>query len=158
MNKAIEENVNYLGNLVGHMVIRTKPPERSVDWSYTEIPLFLQGFSYEGKMIVEYAEGTFERKIYGSKATELPLEFTDRNWQFYSRVRMASDNKLNKWKRRKIQRIAPTKTCGDKAYMRNPVKLIVASEHHLIIYDFELGRASILNGDYTNPEEWRLAK
>lgn len=133
MNKTTKENVNHLRRLVGHKVIRKGPTAMHGDFSYTEDPLILVGFTEKGKIICRYAEETFLGRIFGSRENVLPLEFTDRNWMLYSRVTKGRNSELSKWNGRKILRTRPTARRGDKSFMEEPVKLIAASKYHLVV-------------------------
>ena len=161
MNKAIRKNVNHLRRLVGHKVIRTKPTAVGRDFSYTSDPLILNGFTKKGEMIVEFAEGTLERRLFSPRERTLPLHFTDCNWKLYSRVLNVEDSELSKWKGKKILRTTPSKRINDKSFMNEPAKLIAASKYHMIV-EFTCrglqGERCILNCDYTNPKEWKLAE
>ncbi len=161
MNKAIRKNVNHLRRLVGHKVIRTKPTAVGRDFSYTSDPLILKGFTKKGEMIVEFAEGTLERRLFSPRERTLPLHFTDCNWKLYSRVLNVEDSELSKWKGKKILRTTPSKRINDKSFMNEPAKLIAASKYHMIV-EFTCrglqGERCILNCDYTNPKEWKLAE
>lgn len=161
MNKAIKKNVNYLCKLVGHKVIRTKPTAVGGDFSYTSEPLILKGFTKEGRIICQYAEETFGTRFFGSKERILPLSFTDRNWKLYSRILKVADSELSKWKGKKILRTKPTARTQSRSFMDKPAKLIAASKYHMIVEftrpDLQ-GVQCILNCDYTNPKEWKLAE
>ncbi len=116
MNKATKRTVNYLRKYVGHVIIRTKETTVIADFSYTDSPIILKGFTEEGELIIQYAEGTLERRSLGSEERILPLRFTDRNWKLYSRVRRVQDSELKKWVGKKIRRTTPTKIKGDHSH------------------------------------------
>lgn len=153
MNKATRKTVNHLRRLVGHKVIRTKQTVGIRDFSYTDKPLILKGFTNKGEMIIQYAGYTKERT--------LPLYFTDRNWKLYSRALNVEDSELSKWKGKKILRTTPTKKIHSTSFMREPAKLIAASKYHMIV-EFTCGglqgMRTMLNCEYTNPKEWKLAE
>lgn len=156
------DTINYLRKFVGHKVVRTKRTARTGDGSYTDTVLILRGFTEKGEVIIQYAEGTFERRCFGPVEEVLPIEFTDRNWKLYSRVRKVPDSELNKWRGKKIRRTTPT-IGGDRSYMREPVKLIAASRYHLIIEYTEAmgwlqGTQQLLRYEFANPKEWELAE
>lgn len=156
MKKAIKKNVNYLRRLIGHKIIRTKETAIYGDFSYTSDPVILKGFTEKGEMIIQLPKESIFFKLGECK---LPIEFTDRNWKLYNRVRKVGDNKLNKWKGKKILRTVPTKHLGDRSYMDEPVKLITASKYHIIFEftePFLQGKSYCANYDFSNPKEWKL--
>ena len=162
MNKTIKKTVNSLKRFIAHTIIRTRETEIVGDFSYTDIPLILRGFSAKGEMIVQYANQTFERKVFGSTEHTLPIYFTDHNWKLYSRIKRVSDSELSKWIGKKVRRTVPTKNFGDRSFMDKPVTLVAASKYHLIIKreDSLWGTTDLytLRYEYADPREWELAE
>ncbi len=159
MKKALRKTINYLNQYIGHEILRTKPTHG--DWSYTsgDDPLLLLGFTSNG--CIRYQHTGFDARILGDEEYILPLHFTDRNWITYKKALRAKNNKLNKWKGKKIRRICPTPTVGSRSFMREPVTLISASKHHMLVmyHDYGLdGQTTLLGADYMNPEDWILAE
>lgn len=158
MKKSTRKVINYLRQYVGHEVLRTKPT--SGDWSYTDSPLLLVGFTSDG--CIRYRHTGFEARIFGDEEFVLPIYFTDRNWITYKKALKAKGNQLNKWKGKKIRRIRPVATIGDRSFMSGEAPtLISASKHHMVVMynDWGLeGKESVLRSDYMNPEDWELAE
>lgn len=156
MKKATKKTINYLRKFVGHKVIRSQETIRG-DFSYTRTPLILRGFSDKGEVIISYTEDSFERSLFGYVERTLPLEFTDSNWLLYSRLRKVPNSKLNKWRGKRIRRTAPMGLTGDCSYMETPVKLISASQYHLIV-ELADNMQIVLDYRWVNPNEWMLVE
>lgn len=151
--KSTRKVVNHLRQYVGHEIVRTKPV--CWDWSYTNNPLLLVGFTSDGCIRCRHtgiAAGTF-----GNEEFVLPLHFTDCNWITYKKALKAKGNVLNKWRGKKIRRIRPTSTCNDHSFMSGDAPaLISASKHHMVIMCNDI--KCFLNSSYMNPEDWELAE
>lgn len=159
MKKSTRKVINHLRQYVGHEVLRTKPA--CGDWSYThDEPLLLVGFTSDG--CIRYRHTGIDAQLLGDRELVLPIHFTDRNWITYKKALKAKGNELNKWRGKKIRRIRPTSTCGDRSFMSGEAPtLISASKYHMVIMynDFGLkGTKSVLRSDYMNPEDWELAE
>lgn len=158
MKKSTRKTIKYLKRYEGHEIIRTKPV--SEDWSYTENPILLVGFTADG--CIRYRETGFNLRIFGNQELVLPIQYTDRNWITYRKALKAKDNKLNEWRGKKIRRIRPTPIIGDCSFIEaSAPTLISASKHHMVIMYNDIGiegDISILNRDYMNPEDWKLAE
>ena len=154
MKKSIKKIINYLSQYIGKEIIRTQPTAWPVrDWSYTDAPSILVGFTSEGCIQIRHTG--WEAEIFGDKIYTLPISFTDRNWITYKKALQAKHNVLNQWKGHKIRRIRPA---GDHSYMDslNPPILVSASRYHMVIQDYK-GHKALLRADYTRPEDWVLA-
>lgn len=132
MKRATRKVINHLKQYVGHEVIRTKPALR--DWSNTDEPILLVGFTSDGCIRYRYTRG-FLAKIFGNRELVLPIHFTDRNWITYKKARKAKGNELNKWKGKKIRRIRPT-FCGDGSYMSGDAPTLISTFHTFICRAF----------------------
>lgn len=163
MKKSTKKVINSLSKYIGHEIIRTKPAHG--DWSYTSRDaLLLVGFTSDG--CIRYRHTGIEANLLGNEEYVLPFYFTDRNWITYKKALKAKSNELNKWRGKKIKRIRPTATIGDRSYMcefgfEEPVTLVSASKYHMVIMhnDFLLkGKTSVLRSDFINPEDWVLAE
>ena len=156
MKKTTKKFVKRLERYVGKEIIRIRQTHFSGDYSFTDKdPIILLGFTPKGEMIVKYT---------GSRATVretaiLPLEFTDDCWISYKKAITASNNRLNKWRGKKVIRICATKRLEDRSYMRSNYAptFITASRHHVLIKN-DKGRNILLNCDFANPNEWELAE
>lgn len=160
MNKSTKKIVHYLSKYIGHEIIRTKPAGRYGDWSHTDSPMFLLGFTSDGCIKCRY-------RRYGKDIERvLPLHFTDYNWITYKKALKAKGNELNKWRGKKIKRIRPTAKIHDGSFMCKfdsdaPVTLVSASKHHMVIMHNApslKGNTYILNSAYVKPEDWVLAE
>lgn len=159
MKKSTRKIINHLRQYVGHEVLRIKPT--CGDWSYTDdIPILLIGFTSDG--CIRYLHTGIEAQIFGYDEFVLPFHFTDRNWITYKKALKAKGNELNKWRGKKIRRIRPTSTCGDRSFMSSNVPtLISASKHHMVITYSGMwpeGTKYVLRSDYMNLEDWELAE
>ena len=166
MKKSTKKIINTLSKYIGLEIIRTKPTSAIgyvKDWSYTSDPIVLIGFTADG--CIRYRHTGMEARFFGNEEYTLPFSFTDRNWITYKKALRAKNNELNKWRGKKIKRIRPTATCGDRSYMceygfEEPPTLISASKYHMVIMNNDIGLKgdkSILRSDYMNPEDWVLA-
>ena len=134
------------------------------DWSNTSNPIIILGFTEDG--CIKYRYSGFDKIVFGNKVYTLPISFTDRNWITYKKACRAKKNELNKWRGKKIKRIRPTTTCGDRSYMcelsfEEAPMLVSASKYHMVIQHNNVGlkgKKSILRADYIKPEDWVLAE
>lgn len=153
MKKSTRKVINCLRRYVGHEVLRTSPV--CGDWSYTDSPILLVGFTSDGCIRCRYT-GIDEDEEF-----VLPFQFTDFNWITYKKALKAKGNELNKWRGKKIRRIRPT-SFGDSSFMDgDALTLISASKHHMVIMyngGFMEGIKFVLRSDYMNPEEWELVE
>lgn len=166
MKKSTRKIINHLKQYIGLEIIRTQPTSGrnwTVDWSHTSEPIILLGFTADG--CIRYRHAGFRQKIFGNKEYILPFDFTDRNWVTYKKVLRAKHNVLNKWRGKRVKRVRPTATCGDRSYMctlgcEDSVTLVSASKYHMVIehHDFLFeGKRTVLRADYIKPEDWVLA-
>lgn len=153
MKKSTKKVINHLRRYVGHAVLRTKPTHR--DWSYTDgDPLLLVGFTPDG--CIKYRHTGFDLVIFGDGEFILPISFTDYNWISYKKALKSKGNKLNMWKGKKIKRIHPVATSGDRSYMNGYAPTLVsASKHHIVIMSH--GKKKVLGPNYSLFEDWELA-
>lgn len=163
MKKSTRKIINYLKQYIGLEVIRTKPTSDIGDWSHTDEPIIILGFTSDG--CIRYCHSGFGKIVFGDKEYILPFSFTDRNWITYKKAQRAKHNVLNKWRGKRIQRVRPTATCGDRSYMRCAYQkaptLVSASKYHMVIelHDtFLEGDKTVLRADYIKPEDWVLAE
>ncbi len=156
MKKSTRKVINHLRQYVGHEILRTKPTNG--DWSFTDdSPLLLVGFTSDG--CIRYRYTGSEARFFGYDEFVLPFYFTDRNWITYKKAFKAKGNVLNKWRGKKIRRIRPTSTCGDRSFMSGDAPtLISASKYHMVIECGLKGTKCVLRSDYMNPEDWELAE
>lgn len=166
MKKSTRKVLNYLKQYIGNEVIRTKPPFRekgASDWSYTDEPIIILGFTTNGCIKCRH-EGEL-KYIFGDKEVILPFSFTDRNWITYKKAKKAKNNKLNRWRGKKIKRISSTASerCDYmcKYSLSEAPTLVSASKHHMVIIEtypedgIEIKR--ILYSEFTQPGDWVLA-
>ena len=160
MKNSTRKVINHLRQYVGHEVLRTKPA--CGDWSYTDdSPILLVGFTSDG--CIRYRHTGWEAQLFGDNEFILPFHFTDRNWITYKKALKAKGNELNEWRGKKIRRICPTSTTGDRSFMSGEAPtLISASKHHMVImrnntYQKE-EKSVVLRSDYMNPKDWELAE
>lgn len=155
MKKSTRKIINHLKQYIGLEVVRTKPTSGitwSGDWSHTDEPIIILGFTSDGCIRYRYSNDDRERTM--------PFAFTDRNWVTYKKAQRAKHNVLNKWRGKRIRRIRPTATCGDRSFMDDAPTLISASKYHMVIEYHMIGlegRKCILRSDYMKPEDWVLA-
>lgn len=161
MKKSTRKIINHLKQYIGLEVVRTKPTQGLIwsgDWSYTDEPIIILGFTSDGCIRYRHPERDNEHT--------LPFGFTDRNWVTYKKALRAKHNVLNKWRGKRIRRVRPTATCGDRSYMcrfgldRAPT-LVSASKYHMVIEHNDMGLEgvkSVLRADYINPEDWVLVE
>lgn len=163
MKKSTKKIVKRLERYVGQKIIRTGGTHHIGDFSYTENPLILKGFTLKGEMIVEYPK---ENVSFAGNKKTLPIYFTDDLWISYRKALRPASNKLNQWKGKKVRRTCCTKRIGDGSFMCKsdlevPPTLVSASKHHVVIEcndcGFE-GKRVILNCDFADPSEWELAE
>lgn len=166
MKKSTRKVVNYLKQYIGLEIIRTKPTSGrtwTVDWSHSDEPIILLGFTSDG--CIRYRHSGFNKTVFGNKEYILPFDFTDRNWVTYKKALRAKHNVLNKWRGKEIKRLRPTATCGDRYYMceysfEKAPTLVSASKYHMVIEHHDIGlegSKTILRADYIKPEDWALA-
>lgn len=166
MKKSTRKIINHLKQYIGLEVVRTKPTQGIIwagDWSYTSEPIIILGFTSDGCIRYCHAESS---GLFDNKEDILPFSFTDRNWITYKKAMRAKHNVLNKWRGKKIKRIRPTATCGDRSYMCQHVfdsapTLVSASKYHMVImYNgfLQKGHKHLLRADYIKPEDWVLAE
>lgn len=167
MKKSTRKIINHLIQYIGLEVVRTKPKQGLIwsgDWSYTDEPIIILGFTSDG--CIRYRHPEREARIFGNKEGTLPFSFTDRNWVTYKKALRAKHNVLNKWRGKRIKRVRPTATCNDHSYMcrfpfQQPPTLISASKYHMVIEHNDIGlkgHKSVLRADYIKPEDWVLAE
>lgn len=167
MKKSTRKIINHLKQYIGLEVIRTKPTQGLIwsgDWSHTDEPIIILGFTSDG--CIRYRHSGFGKIVFGDEEHILPFSFTDRNWITYKKAMRAKNNVLNKWRGKRIRRVRPTATYGDHSYMcrfgldRAPT-LVSASKYHMVIEHHDAGLEgdkSLLRADYINPEDWVLAE
>lgn len=154
MQHSTSNVITWLKNYVGREMIRSGPTTANIfpqDWSYTDAPVIIMGFTQQGEIICKHPGINALAKV-------LPLSFTDRNWIPYNNVFDVTHTSFNQWRGKKIKRIRPTSTFGDRKYMSDsdaPI-LISASKYHMVV-DTSQG-TTILRSDYMNPEDWILAQ
>jgi hypothetical protein len=157
MKKSTRKVINHVQQYVGHEVIRTK--QTRGDWSYTDNPILLLGFTSDGRIRYRHTES--DAKIFGNDEFVLPAHYTDRNWITYKKALKAKGNQLNKWKGKKIRRIRPTPTCGDQSYMHDTPILVSASKYHMVVMENSVGlegKKVVLNSSFMNSDDWELAE
>ncbi len=153
MKESMEKVVNRLKPLVGHKIIRIKPTKYG-DYSYTETPVTLLGFTDKAELIVR-------QELFGIEPFEdvMPISFTDSFWISYRKAKRAKNNSLNQWKGRYVKRIVPVMTpYFDESFMGSSsrCRLIAASKHHIVLQSDGFGFTSIKNYLYANPKDWTL--
>ena len=167
MKKSTRKIINHLKQYIGLEVVRTKPTQGLIwsgDWSHTDEPIIILDFTSDG--CIRYRHSGRHARIFGNKEDTLPFSFTDRNWITYKKALRAKHNVLNKWRGKKIMRLRPTATFGDRSFMLDNVftkapTLISASKYHMVIEHNDVGLEgdkSLLRADYINPEDWVLAE
>lgn len=154
-SKTMKKTINRLSNYIGKEIIRIQPTYEKdwdyEDWSYTEEPILLLGFTTDGRIRYKH---TKEIWLYGDREKVLPASFTDMNWITYKKALRSGGNNLNKWKGKKIIRINPT-VKGSMSFMKEPVVLISASRYHMVVlYD---NKPMVLNREYAEFKDWILA-
>lgn len=151
MKKSIKKIINRLKPLVGHEIIRIKPTCYG-DFSLTNRPIVLLGFTAKGELIVQ------DKQFYGTKFYEraLSVGFTDWFWISYKRATKTGNSPLNKWCGKKIKRTTPVflQFGKDESFMNNSYILLHASKHHVVLGDRTKER--ILDCRYAKPEDWAL--
>lgn len=169
MKKSTKKTINYLKRYIGHEIIRTKPTSMG-DWSYTLHPIFLLGFTNEGRMICN-SEG---------KEIILSFDYINRNWISYKKALRAKNNKLNIWRGKRIKRIHPVyhnvkrksardrsfREIVDKSFMcifehQKPPILVSASKHHIVLKLQNVGLEGeivVVDERYAKFEDWTLVE
>lgn len=149
-SKTMKKTINRLSNYIGKEIIRTQPTYKK-DWSYTEEPILLLGFTTDGRIRYKHEEKTC---FFGDREKVLPASFTDMNWITYKKALRSGGNNLNKWKGKKIIRINPINK-GIISFMKEPVILISASRYHMVVlYN---NKPKVLNRKYAEFKDWILA-
>ena len=163
----------YLTQFIGKEIIRTSPALISVnppfqnrvsapayDWTYTEIPILLSGFSEKGAIKFQYVrkEGSF-----GKEEFTIPAYFTDKNWTTLAdAMKLDEDNLFNEWGGKKIKRIRPT-VRGLETFMVNSKsevapKLLYVAKNHILLQPFNGRKTMIFGPDYLIQNDWVLAE
>ncbi len=153
MKKSTKKVISRLKPLIGKEIIRIKPTN-SGDFSYTDSPLVLLGFTVKGELIIRN-EKRRDTKFYEKT---LPIQFTDAFWISYKRSRRAKNNSLNKWRGQYVRRIVPIEDPFKDISFMNPAdhyRLISVSKHHVFLERSD-GSMAIQNCLYANPAEWEL--
>lgn len=158
MKKSTRKTINSLRKYIGHEIIRTHPIHG--DWSYTDDPLLLTGFTPDGR--IKYIHTGNGKNIFGSKEYILPIYYTDRHWITFKKALRPKNNPLNQWIGKKIIMTHPEPITGDRSFTHEecPVTLVSASRYHITIMynDFGLkGKKITLASRFNNPNDWRLA-
>jgi len=162
----LNEILTKMSKMIGYAIIRTAPTCSVEDYSHSDSPILLLGFTERGAIRYQFLGAN--RRILDGCVHTLPLDFTDENWILYEEAFIEdSTNPLNKFKGEKIHRICPItvetiEDCEseydyDRSYMDNAVELVVASKHHMIVRD-EDGKLNIMHLQFSKPEEWALCK
>lgn len=90
-----------LKKLVGQKIIRIGPT-MNYDWTFTEEFVILKGFTLDGRMKIQYTEGTFS-----NQEDTLSIDFTDCKWIQSSMAMKPKGNSLNKYIGQRITRVKP---------------------------------------------------
>lgn len=93
------------------------------DYSYTDDPIILTGFTEDGRIKFQRPDETTENT--------LNIEFTDRSWiSFNKSLKHKNNLPLSQWKGKKIVRTVPT-ILGVTDFMNYPLTLKAVSKHHI---------------------------
>ena len=155
MKKSLKKTVNYLTKYIGKEIVRTKPAVYFTgvkDLSYMNRRIELVGFTAKGTIL-------YKDLGLGDHISEMPIEFTDRNYITYKKAVRNGKHPLRKWVGKEITRIRPTATCGDRSYMGESVKLVSCSKHHMVINwkEGSFSFTSLLGEEFMAPDDWKLA-
>lgn len=132
---------------IGNEIIATRQCLRR---SLTEEPSILVGITRQGKMHIIHAGHTITLHSSFSK---------DNYWILYEEALKPKNNPLNKWKGKIIRRNKPAvyvSTFSDYSFMNEPVVLVSASKHHLVIEEWK--KKFVLGPEFANPDDWELAE
>ena len=165
-----------LKELVGKKIIRITSTING-DWSFTNEPILLKGFTSNNTMIIKYIK-EYSRD-FGEKIDELPICFTDNKWILLEDAIKVGDNELNNLIGKKIKRIRPVyivKYFGkrkflidqykeDRSYMYEygeiPPILVSASKYHMVVKEYDVSgneNLIIIGPRYSNPKDWEEVK
>lgn len=158
-----------LKKLAGKEIIRIGSTING-DWSFTNEPVLLKGFSSDNSMIIQYIK---EYNIFSDERIDvLSVYFTDDNWILLEDALKSEDNELNKLIGKRIKRIRPVENLSrryihreDHSYMCEygeiPPTLVSASKYHMFLkeYDARGNENHIIIGPrYSNPKDWIEAR
>ena len=130
--------------------IRTGPT-RDGDYSYTNMIVVFRDYCVNGELIVDIPASDFNIEI---KNYRLPKSFNDGKWTSSWSIKNGLKTSLDKYKGKHIKRRKPTEY-DDESIVNYAVELVSATKYHVVIKN-NLGKESILDSRYTNPNDWEV--
>ena len=142
-------------------------PTKCGDYSYTDYPLEFEGYS-EYQIGLKFCRERRIGKEIKIQHIILSRDFDDENWIEFDKIKECPKTQLHSLAGKYIKRTTPIilnnislglQNCQneidftkDASYMYRPVKLIVATVHHIVIEDG--WKEVILDSRYAKPEDW----